>query len=510
MGMIRLGTAKVDFDRLTIESDAGRYSVEPKVLDVLQALLDRQGEVVSREDLIDQVWGVGFGGDERLSRAISLLRKALGERRGNHRYITTIPKRGYRLRVQIGGTTATTVQSDRSLAVLQFINLSPDASRSFLADGLCLDLTNLLSRVPHQRVAPYSSAAQFDVEGHPAEKIARDLNVHHLVTGTFSALERDIRLRVSVVDAITNRIIWSEKYDASLDQFFEIQDEIVRGIATTINSEVEVAALKSVLQRPRFDLTAYEHILAAEAQRWTYSRAAAEKILGHLSAALDIEPNNPFVHAALTVQLAQNITSLWTDDPAATFAESQNHLQKAQALAPNHPDVLTAAGILATMTGQADLAVPNLERAVQLDPNNPHSRALYGWQLTCLEGDPAGVDLIQSAERDAPHHPRYGNWVIYRGHAEFRLGNLETSQKAFEESFVSFPAYYHSRLSRAYPLVLLGRMDEATAMIQDALELEPKLSMEQVTASIRRFIFQAPPAVSMDEFVGLLRQAWPK
>lgn len=97
MDQVRIGTATVNFSRQTIEGEAGTFSVEPMVLEVLRALMERPGEVVLRETLIDQVWGVAYGGDERLSRAISLLRKALGEDARQNRCIETIPKRGYRL-----------------------------------------------------------------------------------------------------------------------------------------------------------------------------------------------------------------------------------------------------------------------------------------------------------------------------------------------------------------------------------------------------------------------------
>ena len=106
MDQVRIGTATVNFSRQTIEGDAGSFSVEPMVLEVLRALMARPGEVVPREALIDQVWGVSFGGDERLSRAISLLRKALGEDARHNRCIETIPKRGYRLLVTPVETSA--------------------------------------------------------------------------------------------------------------------------------------------------------------------------------------------------------------------------------------------------------------------------------------------------------------------------------------------------------------------------------------------------------------------
>jgi dihydropyrimidinase len=90
MQKIQIGQAEVDFDASSINGLAGSYSVEPKVIDVLRALSQTPGIVVSRDALINQVWGTEFGGDERLSRAISLLRKAFGDTRGEYQYIETV------------------------------------------------------------------------------------------------------------------------------------------------------------------------------------------------------------------------------------------------------------------------------------------------------------------------------------------------------------------------------------------------------------------------------------
>lgn len=96
---MKIGQANIDFDSHQITGPAGTYTVEPKVMEVLSVLAENAGQVVTREALIDQVWGVGYGGDERLSRAISLLRKSLGDKRGRHKYIQTIPRTGYKLRI---------------------------------------------------------------------------------------------------------------------------------------------------------------------------------------------------------------------------------------------------------------------------------------------------------------------------------------------------------------------------------------------------------------------------
>lgn len=98
---MRIGQSHIDLEALEITGPTGTSSVEPMVMEVLSILVDNAGHVVTRDDLIDKVWGVGYGGDERLSRAISLLRKALGDTPGKHEYIQTIPKRGYKLTTDI-------------------------------------------------------------------------------------------------------------------------------------------------------------------------------------------------------------------------------------------------------------------------------------------------------------------------------------------------------------------------------------------------------------------------
>ena len=102
---MRIGNARIDFDGNLIDGVDGPSIVEPKVMQLLKVLAEKPNTVFSREELITAVWGVDFGGDERLSRAISLLRKALGDKRGDYKYIETISRRGYRLIAEVAPET---------------------------------------------------------------------------------------------------------------------------------------------------------------------------------------------------------------------------------------------------------------------------------------------------------------------------------------------------------------------------------------------------------------------
>jgi serine/threonine-protein kinase len=149
MKTAKIGQTHIDFEALTIEGLKGRTSVEPKVMKLLHVLAEQPNTVFTREELITAVWGVDFGGDERLSRAISLLRKALGEQKGSRRYIETISRRGYRLIATVEdtshkGTSDIAFPSDLTTSS----NPPPDVPTAFQSDQADAPSQNSSKRTP--------------------------------------------------------------------------------------------------------------------------------------------------------------------------------------------------------------------------------------------------------------------------------------------------------------------------------------------------------------------------
>ena len=128
-----IGDSRVDFNGLIIDGPAGRQSMEPKIIDLLRVFVENPGEVLTREDLITAVWGVNYGGDERLSRAISILRKALGDRRGQHTHIVTISRVGYRLVAKVTDSPQDTNIQSLAAPVVIFQKLDPVPSGKIVA-----------------------------------------------------------------------------------------------------------------------------------------------------------------------------------------------------------------------------------------------------------------------------------------------------------------------------------------------------------------------------------------
>lgn len=252
-----MGAVRVDPGRLSLESDAGQSQLEPKVMQLLSVLAQKAGEAVSRDQLIDAVWGVQFGGDESLSRAISLLRKALAMPHGVVSAIRTIPRRGYVLDVDVS-TVATSEPAttrpatpDPLIAVLPFDNLSSDADTEFFSDGVSEDIIDRLVRGTDLKVIGRTSSFQF--RGDRKFAAAEELGAAYIVDGSVRRAGNRVRISATLERADTRETLWSDRYDRNLEDIFAVQDEISEQIALALNRKME-SQRQTVMAPETYDL----------------------------------------------------------------------------------------------------------------------------------------------------------------------------------------------------------------------------------------------------------------
>lgn len=252
-----LGTIRVDPGRLLLESDAGHSQLEPKVMELLTVLGRNAGETLSRDQLIDAVWGVQFGGDESLSRAVSLLRKALATPHGADNLIRTIPRRGYVLDAEISSaasptaSSASAVNHDPLIAVLPFDNLSSDADTEFFSDGVSEDIIDRLVRGTDLKVIGRTSSFQF--RGDRKFAAAQELGAAYIVDGSVRRSGDRVRISAHLERADTRATLWSDRYDRDLEDIFAVQDEISEHIALALDRKME-AQRQTVMAAETYDL----------------------------------------------------------------------------------------------------------------------------------------------------------------------------------------------------------------------------------------------------------------
>ena len=466
-----------------IGSEPQTVRLEPKVMALLVALAAHPHELVRREQLLEHIWLDGLGGDESLTRLVYQLRRAFRSFPQLAQTILTVSKSGYRLDAEVtsldslSGTPAqASTESDReynlSIAVLPVTDQDNLPDNGYLADGMSRDLTSFLATTSMLFVTPYSSVLALHDDALSLDAAAHAIGCRFILTGNFRRRGDQITLRFELVDTLDASLAWSGKYNAVLDQFFEVQNDVLLSVSTAISTRVRFPVTAPTLQNRPFKNDIYRIVQAAETLRYRYGKDTAREIVRLCEKGLEIDPDNAMLLAALAVQLSQNVVSQWEADPQAVERLAFDHIERALAMEPANSDVIAAAGIVNAMFHRPAEAIIFLRRALELDPNNAHALAMLGWQTCLLESDPAGIGLIQSAEQRAPHHPRFGLWATYRATGHLFMLDYASAVPACEQAILRTPNYYQPRLSLAWALLGLGETEMARAAIREAETFE--------------------------------------
>jgi TolB-like protein/DNA-binding winged helix-turn-helix (wHTH) protein/Flp pilus assembly protein TadD len=307
-----------------MDGPGGSLHLEPKVMGVLLCLAEHAGDVVTRDTFVERVWGGRIVSDEVLSRCISLLRTQLDDNPRAPRFIQTLPKLGYRLietvvpleqgeapllaateataeepeamRVQAAppsshhrgrfGTLSTAIvliiaasaltwwhwfQDARSPAVapaaasvvvLPFVNYSNDEDNAYFSDGLTEELIDRLANSPGMQVVASTSAFAFKDERRDVREIAGKLGVNYVLEGNVRKEGDRIRITAQLIEARSGFHLWSKRFDTTLSDIFEVQDQIANGIVAELEPRLAAdAAAPANLSQPTDVIPAYELLL---------------------------------------------------------------------------------------------------------------------------------------------------------------------------------------------------------------------------------------------------------
>ena len=232
-----------------------------------------------------------------------------------------------------------TLPSQPSIAVLPFANLSADPSQEFFADGLAEDILTGLSRFRDLFVISRNSTFRYKGKSVDVPTVARELGVHFVLEGSVRRAGDRVRVTAQLIDAATDRHVWAERYDRSLKDIFEIQDELTSSIVATLPGRVEAATRDRVKRKAPENLAAYECVLAGKLLHHRSSKADNAEALRLLERAIALEPDYAHAHAWKACTLGQCYVYGWFEDRDATVRQIVEELQLALALDENDSDV---------------------------------------------------------------------------------------------------------------------------------------------------------------------------
>jgi TolB-like protein len=487
----------LDSDRRELSRGPEAITVGPQVFDLLLHLVQNRERVVTKDNLIDVVWGGRIVSESTLTSHINAVRKAIGDTGEQQRLLRTIARKGYRFvgdvrqadtqeRADVPKPTKPSgvglVVSDRpSIVVLPFVNLSNDPDEDYFVDGMVEDITSALSRMGWLFVIARNSSFTYKGRAVDVKQVGRDLGVRYVIEGTLRKAGNHVRLTGQLVDACTGTTIWSERFEGNVDDIFELQDELTARVVGAVAPQLEQAEIKRAKHKPTESLVAYDYYLHGVANLHFGTRVAVDEALRLFYKAIELDEEYAAAHGAAAWCLVWRKLNGWMSDRTQEFDEGTRLARRAIELGMDDAIALTCAGhALAHFTGNFDGGVALLDRAKALNPNLA-ATWLHGGFARVWRGEPdEAITHFTQAMRLNPLDPE-----IYRMQAGMAVANLfagrfdEASSWA-TKAYQTLPDFLMVVALIAASHALAGRIDEAQRATEHLHQLDPVLRISNL------------------------------
>ncbi|WP_459573812.1 winged helix-turn-helix domain-containing tetratricopeptide repeat protein [Cupriavidus sp. 8B] len=488
------GPFLLNLDNGTLQRKGERVAVGRRGILLLAALLKRQGEIVTKAELMDAAWPGTVVEESNLSVQIALLRKAVGLAPDGEVWITTIPRIGYCFQGSITTSEEAVDQPSPkpSLAILPFANLSNDTDQDFFADGLADEIITTLSKFPGLIVIARSSSFAYKGKPMDVRRIASELGARYIVEGSIRKSGDRIRVVAQLSDGVSGSHLWAERYDRELHDMFAVQDEIARKIVAELSaalSPVEVALCPGVASGGTTHMEAYQCFLRGRAMQRgaTQNVAVFERTSDLFRQAIALDPDYPAPYAALGMALAHAYYNRWTDDPERSLAEAEELVDKTIERDPGEPFAHGVAALVAMYRKDFRRWALEVDEALSLNPNFAPALSLRA-TLNIYSGHPrVAIRDLERAMRLDPYFTQ--GYLHHLGVAHIVAGDYETAVAILRERILLVPQTDMSRAYLASALGNLGYLDEARGVWDELIAINPAYSFAD---RIARMPFRNP------------------
>lgn len=476
-----------------------RVPLAPKAFDVLSYLVTHAGRVVTQEEIFDALWANSFVNPEVLRKYILEIRRALGDKAGDPKFIETLPKRGYRFVAPIYGDSneapgqlipsepaegVVTASIDRSIlvsrhkrvvygllvvmtiigvagllgsfqknrnergaaptpnrasiAVLPFVDMNLTKDQEYFSEGLSEQLINCLARASGLVVVGRSSSFQFKGHDDDLRDVGHKLGVANILEGSVRRDGDHVRITAELIQASNGYQLWSQTYEREINDVFTVEDEIAESVTQALKLKLLGGTGQPVaLSSQSTNSEAYQAYLKAN-----HSNSHGES------------PAKTLTLVNTTIELDQKYAPSWALRAWVEYEMADR-----------------------SMTEPTDgfrQARADAERAVALDPTlSSGYLVLAALQLTYDWNWDAADASISKAESLAP-----GSVEVLRIRAKYlrTLGHVDEAVKCYQRAVVRDPLRPGSYVGLGYLLYTAGRYDEARVSLQKALDLNPAVS----------------------------------
>jgi len=509
---LKFGVFELDAAAYELRRAGRRVKLERLPMELLLLLVDRRGQVVTRDEILDRLWGkeVFLDVDNSINTAVSKVRLALRDDPDHPAFVRTIPGKGYRFIAPVSletdepakpaappesaptadvpnrgswwwialsgamagallgwfafngpvrGAASGASQAIRSLAVLPLENLTGDPSQEYFADGMTDALITDLAQIGSVRVISRTSIARYKGVRKPLSEIARELDVDAIVEGTVTRSGGRVRVTSQLIDGARDRHLWARSYERDLDDVVSLQAEIAQAIAGEVRMVVTSEQRSRLLAGATVNPDAYDAYLKGRYYWNQRSPSAVRKSIESFQDAIERDPNFALAYAGLAD--AYNFGSvLGALAPKESAPEAKAAATKALVLEPRLAEAHAALGlVLSHYEFDFEGARREFLKAIELNPNYSNGRLFYaGAYLTPMgRHQDAIVEMTRALQLDplsTPLNNMMAETYVW-------AGDYANAVRQFERTIELDPTFALAHLYFAGVLIELGKFEEA-------------------------------------------------
>ncbi len=359
-----------------------------------------------------------------------------------------------------------------SIAVLPFQNISGDPEQEYFADGMVEEIITALSRIRWLFVIARNSSFTYKGQAVDVKRVGRELGVRYVLEGSVRKGGGRVRITAQLIEALTGAHLWADHFDGSLEDVFDLQDQVAVSVAGVIEPALQTAEIRRALQRPTTDLTAYDLYLRALPLFWSLTKDGVHQALDLLEQAIERDPNYApaLGHAAVC---HWHLSTTWPDQPEINRRKAIERAQRALQAAGNDPTIIANAVLALVGCGEdVEPLMALIDRSLILNPSYGRGWYVRGI-LRVWAGQPDGaIEDVETSLRLNPQDRFMAPFLI--------IGLAHFFNRRFEEAAVNLrlavqqnPEYPNPHRILAACYAHMGRLDDARAAIERLQTLGP-------------------------------------
>lgn len=472
-------------------------SIGSKAFDILGCLVENQGKIVEKSKLLDLVWPDTFVEESNLPVHVSALRRTFNEKRGESRFIKTISGRGYSFIATLLELNSVpelakisshqeNVAGPISIAVLPFTLEKDNDDLEYLSNGITQSLINDLSQISSLRVLAYSAVRNYRDSGLDIQEAGYLLNADKILRGHISEHKNKLEISVELINSNDKTQIWGTQRSFDLDDIFRIKKEISVSIAEVLKLKLTESNKVDFAKQQELNYEAqklyFRGMVVLESRPTKRNlKAIHSQALSFFQQAIEIEPNYALAYTGVGMVYV-SLLNLVLCEKERAYAEVQKALQMALKIDERTSQAHVLKGSVESMFDRNyEQSQRSLDRAIELNPNNPDAYHWKGFNFMCLGRFEESLAMEIKATQFDPVSLRF-NGQLMRIH--FFSGSYRKAIVQAEELLEFNKNYLDSFTLLALSYAQLGLFNESFAYVNKAIAFRSDPELVLIKADI--------------------------